>query len=500
VSVLLVGLALLYHFGSLPEGSHHDEVSIGFNARSIWKTGADQYGVLLPLYFKGTGDWKGPVALYATVASTAVLGNRSIALRTPGLLFAVGAAVLVGWCIRDQTGRIRLARWLSLLFLLIPSVFLYARSGTTEPVAFLFLFAAAVASLRFYARAPSFARAALAGTVFGLAAYAYPAARLMMPFAVAVATVSFLLDPGARRTAWVIPTCAAAAALPMAIFMLVHPGALFARLDSMSIFRPGASAADTRRLFVTNYLSHWSLDFLFRQGQQGHRHWHNIGTGFLSLWMLLPFVFGLATILRRLHDPFGRFLFFALVLAPVPAALTTDDVPHPNRILFAIPIVVLICATGIASWLGRAQPSAALVALLLGACVYEGATMVLKYFDDYPVTFERENPGGWDGGVGRAIQLAVASREEGEPLYLPSSFFDFDGILVGFWGDLDPRRFRQSGLDAFDIHRAIDSQGLAAGTLWMTDGQHGPPFPADPVGSVEAAVDGKPLWSLFRRK
>jgi len=500
----LTAWALLHALTAIPDGCYHDEVSIGFNARAIWHTGADQYGVRFPLYYLGIGDWKGPLPLYAIVLSTAVLGNSVLALRLPGVLFATGMAALLAACIRRLTGNRALARWLALLSLWVPSIFYYARSGTAEPACFPFFTTLAIFAVLRFEGQPSRARAAAAGGLLGLAAYAYPAARLFAPLIAVGAVICFLLHAPTRRHVGIVVAAGLVVAAPMAIFVARRPDALLVRLQGMSIFGTSPSRWQVAQLFARNYVSHFGFDFLFRTGQKGHQHWHNIGTGFLPCWMLLPLVLGVLVLLRGRRRVFHRFLLIALLAAPVPASFTIDDVPHPNRILHLVPILVLLSALGAQQLLARLRPGRSGVVALLLVAALEGAGMARQYFTEFPRVFDQDNPGGWDRGRGAALRLAFARRRQGEPLYFPGPFFEFDGMLVGFWGNLDPAVMRAKGPAGAQVFSTeqVASASAPAGALWTVEGAGSPPFAGDVVGAIERRRDngGEALWTIYRKR
>ena len=55
ISMFLFILAIFLRFtqlGQIPLGLNKDETAIGYNAYSILKTGRDEYGNYMPLYFK----------------------------------------------------------------------------------------------------------------------------------------------------------------------------------------------------------------------------------------------------------------------------------------------------------------------------------------------------------------------------------------------------------------------------------------------------------------
>ena len=86
--------------GQNPAGINLDEASIGYNAYSVLKTGKDQYGELLPIYFRSLDDYKPPLYIYFTVPSVAIFGLTEWAVRFPsaflGVLVVLGVYLLAG--------------------------------------------------------------------------------------------------------------------------------------------------------------------------------------------------------------------------------------------------------------------------------------------------------------------------------------------------------------------------------------------------------------------
>lgn len=72
----------------------HDEMSIGYNAYSIVKTGKDEWGAKYPLVFRAFGDNKLPTYIYASVPSIALLGLNGFAVKLPSII--AGLAVVIG--------------------------------------------------------------------------------------------------------------------------------------------------------------------------------------------------------------------------------------------------------------------------------------------------------------------------------------------------------------------------------------------------------------------
>src|ERR1044072_5784588 len=80
---------------SNPPGFYIDESSIAYNAHAVSRTGADEYGVAWPLYFRAFGDYKNPVYVYLLAAVFRVTGPSVEAARlVSAALGALTAVVL----------------------------------------------------------------------------------------------------------------------------------------------------------------------------------------------------------------------------------------------------------------------------------------------------------------------------------------------------------------------------------------------------------------------
>lgn len=96
--VLIVGFAFfirMYKVTSVPPSLSWDEVSIGYNAYSILKTGRDEHGRFLPIdTFVAYGDYKPPLAVYLTAPFVAVFGLTELAVRLPSVIAGTLAVLL----------------------------------------------------------------------------------------------------------------------------------------------------------------------------------------------------------------------------------------------------------------------------------------------------------------------------------------------------------------------------------------------------------------------
>ena len=91
---LILALGFLLRVAALdkfPVGFTPDEASFGYDAYSILKTGADQWGHKLPLVLESFGDYKSPLYAYLTIPFVALLGLTKVAIRLPNALLGTVA-------------------------------------------------------------------------------------------------------------------------------------------------------------------------------------------------------------------------------------------------------------------------------------------------------------------------------------------------------------------------------------------------------------------------
>jgi len=485
---------LFFRLGSVPAGSFSDEVSAGFNARCIDRTLRDQYGTLLPLFFRALEDYKSPLFIYAVALTEGVLGPSPIAVRLPSALYAIGTAVLLFFLLRSLTRSSVLARWMALLSLLVPSLFFYARSGFSEASSLPFWLVLALWMLRRFERIPSHRRAAIAGACIGLVTYSYTTARLLAPLLLAAACLSFWLAPRFRRFVAAMLAGGAALGAPMAVFMLVHPGAVDKRFrEAVSVWRDHPTTRVAVERIVGTYFQHLaSLDFLFRTGQ--HLDWVNAGEGLLPLWLFAPVVLGIASLWRRRKDAYFRVLSALWLISPIPVALTWENLPHTTRYLHFAIVALVVGALALSDAIAAVRPSRGTLALMLVAALGEGALSLRTYFVDYATRFANE--GGYDDDMGNALQLAFARRKTGEPVYLPGSFFDISGVRIAFYADLDPVAYRTKKLDDVGIH-ASGWHRPEKGAIVVEPGRSAPSGGARLLGTA-SRPNGTVVWSVYR--
>jgi hypothetical protein len=355
---------------SNPPGFIRDEASIAYDAYAIGHTGRDVDGAVMPLYFRSFDDYKSPVFVYALAGVMRVAGPSKGVARATAAVSVLAAVLLLGLLAYRRSGSAAVGLSVFALAGTLPWLFELGRVAydtCAEPVLLVAAFALLDRAARSGAGARS--RGIPAGLALGALTYSYAGARLLAPL-LAVALVVFAVDRRHRR--WAAYACAAFALtlLPLLGYALRHPGALTARYEATTFITKKMSVATIVRRSLSNYVHdvnpwHWV------SAGDPRPYVHTWGAGQLFAAVVLLAAAGVVEILRRRRgDAFWRFMLVALVLAPIPAALTEDRyyalrlVPLPLTLLvLTVPALEAIRTAAAGSRRGAAIAVAALLAV-----------------------------------------------------------------------------------------------------------------------------------------
>lgn len=87
--LLLAGFVRLYHLSSVPPSPYLDEVSNGYNAYSLLKTGNDEYGRHFPLLLQAYNDFRPALFVYFMIPSIALFGLSVFSIRLPAVILTL---------------------------------------------------------------------------------------------------------------------------------------------------------------------------------------------------------------------------------------------------------------------------------------------------------------------------------------------------------------------------------------------------------------------------
>ena len=497
-AVVLLGLFLrLKDIATNPPELFEDEISGAMSAWSAVTTGHDVVGDHFPLFTTVLGPQL-PIYGLLTVPFQAVLGHTALAVRLPAVLLGVAAIVLLYGFVHAVAGR-ALALTAAAVVAVLPWAVHFGRVGWDNASYPPLLLGGLLVLLRGLApgqvgrpgpppRRWLYAAAAL----LGLTAYTYQIALVMTPlFVLPVLWVRRAeLVRYSRRD---LGAAAALGVLIVAPYLWTWSGVpdFRSRAEEISTFASGVNAATLER-FTANYLANLSPTFLFVSGDDNLRH--GTGRGELLLWMLPFAILGVAWSIVHARRSALAFVAIAwLVLAPLPAALTDDGVPHAARSMLELLAWPMLVAIGLdLAWpdrLRRRQLLPALAVAALAVFLAAIATETIAYYRYVFTAYPARSADAWRSGTA-AIMREVGARTPpgGRACIDTLDRFTFPHVVRWYLGDAP----------AFSIVEGDGGRCTTPGDIVALSADHDPPPRSVEVATVSDRA-GDVVARIWRR-
>jgi len=298
----------------------------------------DSRGIFLPTYFRNGEYYNLGLSVYLQLIPYLIFGKSALVTRVTSVLVTLIAAFAVGIILRNFF-KIKYW-WMGVLLLSItPSWFLHSRTAF-ETAEFVSLYAGTICAYLFY-RYKSSRYIYLTILLCALAFYTYNPAQLIVPLtAVALLISDWRYHWENRRI--ILPTLllTAVIAFPYIRFNISNPDAGFAHLHRMGSYL-------TKDIPITEKISKYSYEYFIGLSPW---YWYIPNDRDLPRHLMkdygnimiatLPFVlFGLARLLRNLHESSYRTILIAILISPTGAALVETSITR--ALIFVIPAAIV---------------------------------------------------------------------------------------------------------------------------------------------------------------
>lgn len=359
---ILGGILRFYKITVNPPELNIDEISFGYNAYSILKTGRDEYGKFLPLTFESVGDYKNPIPVYMLVPSIAIFGLNEFAVRFPSALLAT-IAIPLYFLIFTNISKNKIASLIATFLLTVsPWSLYYSRYHYEHHYAVLFLSLGIYLFLGFKESGRKitafFSALLMVSTI-----YTTFAERLFLPLFILGLLVLFrkeLLRVKYASITFILSV--AVLALPMLLRSLfgedsARAGMVFLTkdidytrygiLDSNYSFPIFLKPLYNLQIFLTfwagRFLSYFDSGFLYFTGL-GMTTEKTLGLGITYLFELPLLLTGTILLIRNKISNKALIVLW-LLLGLFPASLANND-QSPGRSLIILPILCLLSGVG----------------------------------------------------------------------------------------------------------------------------------------------------------
>ncbi len=371
IILLLAALLRLIALGKIPAGISPDEVSQGYSAYSLLKTGKDEWGISWPVTsFRAFADYRAPLQTYLILPSVALFGLNEFAVRLPSAVFGI-LAVLAAYLLTKELFKSEKTALLAAFFLAISPWHIQFSRTALEANFASFLFPLGIF---FLLRGIKGNRKLLilSAIVLGLDLYSYLAAKLFVPLfilAIFLFNHAQIFKQGIKRLAPFL-LIFSAFAIPIYFDAFFGPGNVRGKDLSITNFSVSnlttisneqyysplnAISPQLPRLFsnkvvftigqfVSNYISYLSPTFWFTEGGREITYSVFPGMGLLHLWMFPLIIIAFYRLIINKDKNFVLILSW-LLLAIVPAAITKEGY-RPNRVGSLLTFWEIIAAYG----------------------------------------------------------------------------------------------------------------------------------------------------------
>jgi 4-amino-4-deoxy-L-arabinose transferase-like glycosyltransferase len=481
--LFLVGTAFClrtWHLNSVPQSPYWEEVALGYDAFSIFKTGADHHGNPYPIVaFESFGDWKPAGYFYAIVPFIWLFDLTVFSVRLPAALAGVLLVGITGFISYLLQSRIssqkptRKTAALTAIFLasVSPWLILFSRGGWEANLATAFLYIGFMCGLQVFAKksiSPYWLLGCVVFLVLGM--YTYHATRVIAPLFGIILLVWWYAEGGINTIKQHFSQSNSKKYLvlvaPVVLLLLLLPLVLSLgskqvdqRFAETSIFsnpepvlisnqlkKTYHNAWWSRVLFhrfvffgseiFTQALSHFTLDFLFVSGDSNPRHSVQM-VGQMYVFEILAVLSGLYVVLKRNKKMFLFLLLMATAIV-LPAAISRAA-PHALRTLPLAPLLLSLAAVG---WIAIYEKLThlSIPKLVVTMAIISLYTLfVSQFLHYYFVIYPQRQAHEWQYGYKEVVDVISDYRQSNpETLILLSSEYGRPLMYYWFYTKADP--------------------------------------------------------------
>ncbi len=456
--ILITALAFFLRFykvTEVPPSLNWDEVSIGYNAYSVLKTGRDEWGVLLPVHFEAFGEFKLPVQIYASIPAIAIFGLNDFGVRITPVVYGTLTVLLLFFLARKifKSDFIGLASAFLLAF--SPWHIQLTRASFESSFSVFWVLLGMLLFIKGFEKKKYFAWSMVP---FAISVYTYNSARVFTPmFLVALLYIYRNYFWKFRKALAISAAVFAVCMLPLmpsllgsernARFKLVSvtddPG-LLPRINqnrgNSTLPQPLPRLVNNKITYVSfyvveHYLAHFTPQFLFISGAP-HKQHHVQGMGELYYFQAPFLLLGLYFLFKK-KQQYRWLLSSWVLLAFIPVSITNDSIPHALRTLIAAPFYQLVTAFGayeVYLWLKQKHVSWRILigTILALVMMFELGRYLNNYYNIYPNLYSRD----WQYGYEQVVNYIrdhqneydeiVFSRTYGEPHIFTLFYLNYD--------------------------------------------------------------------------
>ncbi len=454
---LLITLTLIIGFicriifiNQFPPSLNWDEISHGYNAYSILKTGHDEWGILLPTIFRCYGDFKLPVYIYSTVLPVLIFGLNTFSVRLVSILAGSLTPLIIYFILKKLSPHHKFLPFIGLLITAFSPVTIFLSRIALEANLFMFLFCLSLYFLLSH-------KFGWSSFVFGLGLFTYNSSRVLLPFYL-ISLVFLILKTkfNFKKSFFVFLPFILLSSLT--IFQTLNQSGQ-ARYQWVSILDSGSinQINELRQIYprflvnkvtyftfiaAKNYFRHFSPDFLFLSG--GSNYQFSIPGFYLISPLFIPFLLlGLIYLVKNKNHPYTSILILWFLASPIPSAITRDA-PHVLRSIIFLPIIIIIISLGFNYTLQKIK---------LMPIIYTILTLIISQIFFWPkyIEYSQNYSSSWQYGYQQAIEYVKDNYQKYDQIIITKKYGEAHEFLLFYW-PWDPKTYQNDNSKNWDYH------------------------------------------------
>jgi len=464
ISFFISLLLRLYKINSYPPSLNWDEISHGYNAYSILKTGKDEWGKNFPLIFRAYGDYKLPLYIYLTIIPVFIFGLNPLSIRLisiiAGSLTPILTYLITQKVIPNKPKRSQLIPFIALLITMFSPWSIFLSRIALEANLFLTLF---LASFYFLInKKPS-----SSAFFYTLCLFTYNSSRVLLPFYLLTITLNLIQNPSKTKAKQFKTKLKKHGLGFLFLFfsIIIFLSQTFnssgqARYQWVTILDSGAinqinNLRQTYPRFLANkvtyliyhtaknYLSHFNPKYLFFSG--GSHYQFNIQNFHLISPFFIPFfILGILLSLRRNFF----LLFFFFLISPLPSAITRDA-PHILRSIIFLPLCTIIISLGfyqLVLFLKNKNHSSLSILYLLTTLTFSQ----LQFWPKYK-TYSKNYSQSWQYGYKQTIDFIKKNYSKYDQILFTKKYGEPHEFILFYW-PWEPKTYQSDPNKIWDYH------------------------------------------------
>lgn len=418
--VLFSFIIRIYKIDSAPPSLTWDEAAVGYNAWTIANYVQDEYGKVLPFYFRSFGEDKQPIHIYITALFVKLFGLSEFSTRIPAAFFGALNVLLIFFLAKDLLNN-NLIGLLSSFFLAASPQNIHFSRFNHEANFALFFFMLGIL-LFFQSVKKRKNLLPFSFLFFILSIFSYNAAKIAVPPIILLLIILYFKELKLDKlNLFIIGTMS----VGVILLIILQPGLVGINRLNQTIqgrkdFEKTPLFEITQNLFLgrinlalIQYSWHFDPNFLFISGDknsrlssQGAGEFYKIDIPFLIMGVLY-------LIIKKSKQ--GIFLLWWALVGPLPSSLVAEA-PHAGRTAFMMGSWHIISALGFYTLMNLFRKSF-LKWVVISLCLTVLLFSLYGYLNNYFNEFSKRYAIDWQYGMRQIVEYVRDHQLEYNQVY-----------------------------------------------------------------------------------